>query len=52
MNRLLMKHTGKTEKVIEKATSYDHYFTAEESVAFGLCDRIISADEFFSLIEF
>ena len=45
MNRLLSKHTGKTEKQIEKATSYDHYFNAEEAIAFGLCDGVIGFDE-------
>lgn len=45
MNRLLAKHTGKTEKQIEKATSYDHYFDAEEAIAFGLCDGIIGFNE-------
>lgn len=42
MNQLLAKHTGKTEKEIEEATSYDHYFSPEESVAFGLADDIVS----------
>lgn len=45
MNRLLAKHTGKTEKQIEKATSYDHFFDAEEAIAFGLCDGVIGFDE-------
>lgn len=45
MNRLLAKHTGKTEKQIEKATSYDRFFDADEAVAFGLCDGIIGFDE-------
>ena len=42
INRLLAKHTGKPLKVIEKATNYDHFFTAEESVAFGLADEVIT----------
>ena len=46
LNKILSKLTGKTEKQIEKATSYDHYFNAEEAVEFGLCDRIID----FSMI--
>lgn len=45
MNRLLAKHTGKTEKQIVEATSYDHYFSAEESVAFGLADEVIGFDK-------
>ena len=42
INSLLSKHTGKQLKVIEEATSYDHFFTAEESVAFGLADEVIT----------
>ena len=41
MNRILARHTGKTEEEVEKETAYDHYFSPEESIAFGLCDRII-----------
>lgn len=40
MNQILAKHTGRTIEEIEKATSYDHYFDPEESIAFGLCDRV------------
>lgn len=42
INQILAKHTGKTEKEIEEATSYDHYFSPEESVAFCLADDIVS----------
>lgn len=45
MNKILAKHTGKTEKEVEKATGYDHYFSPEESVAFGLCDAIVGFDK-------
>ena len=44
MNQILAKHTGKTEEDVEKATSFDHYFSPEESIAFGLCDEIIEFD--------
>lgn len=44
MNRILARHTGKSEEEVEKATSYDHYFTPEESIDFGLCDEIVSFD--------
>ena len=40
MNKLLAFHTGKTEKEIDKLTSYDHYFTAKEAVDMGLADGI------------
>lgn len=41
MNRILAKHTGKTDEEIEAATHFDHYLTPEESIEFGLCDEII-----------
>lgn len=37
---LLAKDTGKKEKEIESAVSFDNYMNAEESIAFGLCDSI------------
>lgn len=40
LNRILAKHTGKTEEEIDEATRFDHYFQADESVQFGLCDEI------------
>ena len=40
LNEILSKHTGRAIAEIEKATSYDNYMNAEESVAFGICDDI------------
>ena len=45
MNQLLAKHTGKSEEEVEKATGFDHYFSPEESVEFGLCDQIVGFDK-------
>lgn len=45
MNRILAKHTGKTLSEIEEATSFDHFYTPEESIAFGLADEIIGFDK-------
>lgn len=45
LNKILSKHTGKTEEEIEEATSFDHYFSPEESIEFGLCDEIVSFDK-------
>jgi ATP-dependent Clp protease protease subunit len=44
LNGILSELTGKTPQEIEKASSYDHYFTAQESIDFGLADRIAGAD--------
>lgn len=49
INKLLAKHTKKTEEEIDEATSFDHYFSPEESIEFNLCDEII---EFSKVIDF
>lgn len=41
LNKILALHTKKSEKEIEAAVSYDHFFSAEEAVAFGLCDKVV-----------
>lgn len=41
LNGILAKHTGHTIEEIDEATSYDHYFTADEAVAYGLCDKVV-----------
>lgn len=45
MNQILAKHTGKSEEDVEKAMGFDHYFSPEESVEFGLCDQIVGFDK-------
>lgn len=40
INKILSEHTGKTLEEIDNATSYDHWFTAEEAIEFGLVDEI------------
>ena len=41
MNKILAKHTGKTEEEIDEATSFDHYFLPEEAIEFNLADKIV-----------
>ena len=41
LNQILALHTKKSEKENEAAVSYDHFFSAEEAVAFGLCDKVV-----------
>ena len=45
MNEILAKHTGQSIKEIEEATGFDHYYSPEESVEFGLADGIVSFDK-------
>lgn len=40
LNGILSKHTGKSAKEINKATSFDNTMNAEDAIKFGLCDSI------------
>ena len=42
INKLLAKHTGKSLKQIDEATSFDNYLNAQEAVELGLVDKIVS----------
>lgn len=44
LNGILSRHTGKTPEEIDAATAYDHFFSAQESVDFGLADEIVGYD--------
>lgn len=44
LNGILAAHTGRTLEEIGEATSYDHFFSAQESIAFGLADEIVGFD--------
>lgn len=41
LNGILAKHTGKSEEVIEVDADRDNYMSAEESVAYGLVDKVL-----------
>lgn len=43
--QLLAEHTGHPKRSIEKLVRTDKFFTAQEAVEFGLCDRIVSKEE-------
>lgn len=42
LNELLSKYTGRSIEEVEKATDRDTYMSAEEALAFGLIDKIIT----------
>lgn len=44
LNGILSVHTGRPLEEIEDATAYDHFFSAQESVDFGLADEIVGFD--------
>lgn len=45
LNDILVYHTGQPMEVIERDTDRDFFLTAEESVEYGLIDRIARAGE-------
>lgn len=45
INKILSKHTGRSVEEIDRQTGYDHYFSPEQAISFGLCDGIKSFDE-------
>jgi ATP-dependent Clp protease, protease subunit len=45
MNESFSMHTGQAIEKIEKDVDRDFYMGAEETVAYGICDRVISTPE-------
>ena len=43
LNEIYVKHTGKDYETIEKTLDRDHFMTAEESVDFGVVDKVIAS---------
>lgn len=45
MNEILLHHTGHTYEKIEQDTDRDRFMSAEESVEYGLIDKVISSQD-------
>ena len=43
LNKLLAKHTGKDEEIIAQDTERDNFMSAEESVEYGIIDKVLSS---------
>ena len=43
LNKILADNTGQTLETIQRDTERDNYMTAEEAVAYGLVDRVVSS---------
>ena len=43
LNKILAKHTGKTEKQIEKDADRDHWMSAREAADYGLVDHVMES---------
>jgi ATP-dependent Clp protease, protease subunit len=42
LNHVIVKHTGQPIEKIEKDTDRDYWMIAEEAVAYGIVDKIIT----------
>jgi ATP-dependent Clp protease protease subunit len=45
LNEILVRHTGRPFKQIERDTDRDFFLGAEEAIEYGLCDRIVTRHE-------
>ena len=43
LNKLLARHTGKSEEIIEQDTERDNFMSADESVEYGLIDQVLNS---------
>ena len=43
LNEILARHTGQDLKTIERDTDRDMFFSAEQSVSYGLVDKVLSS---------
>jgi ATP-dependent Clp protease protease subunit len=43
LNKLLAEHTGKTESDIDRDTERDNFMSAEQSVEYGMIDRVLTS---------
>jgi ATP-dependent Clp protease protease subunit len=43
LNGILAHHSGKTIEEVERDSDRDNYMTAEESVAYGLVDKVLES---------
>ncbi|MDY6991847.1 MAG: ATP-dependent Clp endopeptidase proteolytic subunit ClpP [Pseudomonadota bacterium] len=48
LNSILAKHTGQPLETIQKDTERDHFLVAEEGVAYGLVDAVLSTRQALS----
>ena len=46
--KVVMKHTGKREKVVRDALKEETYFSAEEALKWGIIDKIVSPKSFIT----
>jgi ATP-dependent Clp protease protease subunit len=43
LNEIYVKHTGRDYELIERTLDRDHFMTAQESLEFGLVDKVLES---------
>jgi ATP-dependent Clp protease, protease subunit len=43
LNEIYVKHTGRDYESIERTLDRDHFMTAQESLEFGLIDKVLES---------
>ena len=43
LNKLLARHTGRKESVIDKDTERDNFMSAQDSVDYGIIDQVLTS---------
>jgi ATP-dependent Clp protease, protease subunit len=51
LNEIYVKHTGKDYATIEKTLDRDYFLTAQESMEFGLIDKVLSTRDALDGVE-
>jgi len=51
INELLCKFTGKSKKIINKATSFDNYLNAKEAEELNVIDEILSQEKLYEILK-
>jgi ATP-dependent Clp protease protease subunit len=51
LNEIYVKHTGKDYSTIEKTLDRDYFLTAQESMEFGLIDKVLTTRDALDGIE-
>jgi ATP-dependent Clp protease protease subunit len=51
LNSILAKHTGQTQETIAKDTDRDNFMSAEDALAYGLVDKVVTKIPFLSPVK-
>lgn len=50
INKMLVSYTGQNLEAVREATSYEHWYTADEAKVFGIVDTVVAHADLFTMI--